>query len=130
LIFTQIASLRIMISVIAGGLCTAWIFNVAGIGMFTEVSAYQQLLMGGFLFGAVYMATDPVSASHTKPGKIIYGFLIGVMAILIRTLNKGYPEGMMLAILLMNIFAPLVDYCVIQITIKRKIRWSRSQSIN
>ena len=72
------------------------------------------------MFGAVFMATDPVTATHTQSGKYIYGFLIGAIAIVIRVLNKGYPEGMMLAILLMNIFAPLIDYCVIQLNIRHR----------
>ncbi|MCR4964973.1 MAG: NADH:ubiquinone reductase (Na(+)-transporting) subunit B [Bacteroidales bacterium] len=117
LLFTQVADWRIMLTVVVGGFVTATICHASGL---CPVSGYQQLLMGGFLFGAVFMATDPVTASHTTIGKYIYGLLIGVLAILIRLLNKGYPEGMMLAILLMNIFAPLIDYCVIQSNIKRR----------
>lgn len=119
LIFTQVADWRIMLTVVAGGYATALVCNLAGL---CPAAAHQQLLMGGFLFGAVFMATDPVTAAHTRTGKYIYGLLIGVLAILIRTLNKGYPEGMMLAILLMNIFAPLIDYCVIQTNVKRRRR--------
>ena len=115
LLITQVADWRIMLTVIAGGYVTVFICQAAGL---CPAAAHQQLLMGGFLFGAVFMATDPVTAAHTSKGKYIYGLLIGVLAILIRTLNKGYPEGMMLAILLMNIFAPLIDYCVIQASIK------------
>jgi len=96
------------------------IFNLIGTQPIMQIPAYTQILLGGFLFGAVYMATDPVTAPHTSKGKIIYGLLIGIFAILIRTANKGYPEGMMLAILLMNIFAPLIDYCVIQLNIRRR----------
>ena len=82
----------------------------------------EQLCLGGFAFAAVYMATDPVTASRTNPGKYIYGFLIGVIAILIRTYNNGYPEGAMLAVLLMNSFAPLIDYTVVQNNIRRRLR--------
>lgn len=117
LLFTQVADWRIMLSVLVGGYVTAVICHVAGL---CPIAGYQQLLMGGFLFGAVFMATDPVTAAHTTKGKYIYGLLIGVLAILIRTLNKGYPEGMMLAILLMNIFAPLIDYCVVQVHIRKR----------
>ena len=117
LLFTQVADWRIMLTVVIGGFVTAVVCRAVGL---CPVAAHQQLLMGGFLFGAVFMATDPVTAAHTRTGKYVYGLLIGVLAILIRTLNKGYPEGMMLAILLMNIFAPLIDYCVVQISIKRR----------
>ncbi len=119
LILTQVADWRIMLTVVVGGYITALICNLTGL---CPVAAHDQLLMGGFLFGAVFMATDPVTAAHTRTGKYIYGVLIGVLAILIRTINKGYPEGMMLAILLMNIFAPLIDYCVIQTSINRRQR--------
>lgn len=121
LIFTQVANWKIMLSVVAGGAISAFFFQTL-IGTAAEIPVYQQLLMGGFLFGTVFMATDPVTAAHTQWGKVIYGFLIGVFAILIRYYNKGYPEGMMLSILLMNIFAPLIDYCVIQVNIKRRIK--------
>ena len=84
------------------------------------VNGWQHLLMGGFLFGTVFMATDPVTATHTQSGKFIYGLLIGILAIVIRVINKGYPEGMMLAILLMNIFAPLIDYCVVKVKVKKR----------
>ena len=87
-----------------------------------ELPAYKHLLYGGFAFGAVFMATDPVTASQTEKGKWIYGFLIGMLAILIRVLNPAYPEGMMLAILLMNIFAPLIDHYVVEGNIKSRMR--------
>ena len=119
LLFTQVADWRIMLTVFVGGYITAVICRLTGL---CPIPAYDQLLMGGFMFGAVFMATDPVTAAHTRKGKYIYGLLIGVLAILIRTLNKGYPEGMMLAILLMNIFAPLIDHCVVQRHIKRRKR--------
>ncbi len=117
LLFTQVADWRIMLSVLVGGYATAFLCHVSGL---CPVPGYQQLLMGGFLFGAVFMATDPVTAAHTREGKYVFGLLVGILAILIRLLNKGYPEGMMLAILLMNIFAPLIDYCVVQAHIRRR----------
>jgi Na+-transporting NADH:ubiquinone oxidoreductase subunit B len=117
LLFTQVADWRIMFSVFVGGYATAVACQLTGL---CPVAAHDQLLMGGFMFGAVFMATDPVTAAHTRDGKYIYGLFVGVLAILIRTLNKGYPEGMMLAILLMNIFAPLIDWCVVQNHIKRR----------
>ena len=120
LLFTQVADWRIMLSVLVGGYVTAVICRVTGL---CPIAGYNQILMGGFLFGAVFMATDPVTAAHTQTGKYIYGLLIGVLAILIRTLNKGYPEGMMLAILLMNIFAPLIDWCVV----RRKVEGRRKR---
>lgn len=122
LLFTKVADWRIMIPVFVGGYLTALICKLSGL---CPIAAYGQLLMGGFMFGAVFMATDPVTAAHTRQGKYIYGFLIGVLAILIRTLNKGYPEGMMLAILLMNIFAPLIDWCVVQRHIKQRQKRKR-----
>lgn len=130
LIYTQVASWRIMLSVIAGGFVTGTLFHWAGL---CPINAWQHLLMGGFLFGAIFMATDPVTATHTQSGKYIYGLFIGILAIVIRVINKGYPEGMMLAILLMNIFAPLIDYCVIQIKIKKRkknILVHKTQTVN
>ncbi|MDR2937615.1 MAG: NADH:ubiquinone reductase (Na(+)-transporting) subunit B [Prevotellaceae bacterium] len=120
LIFTGIASWRIMLSVVAGGYLTGLLFNAVGGNAYMDMPAYYHLLMGGFAFGAVFMATDPVTASQTNRGKWIYGFIIGVMAVVIRVLNPAYPEGMMLAILLMNAFAPLIDYYVVQGNIKRR----------
>jgi Na+-transporting NADH:ubiquinone oxidoreductase subunit B len=122
LIFTGIASLRIMIPVFAGGYLMALLLNFWGANSFMEIPAYEQLMIGGFAFGAVFMATDPVSAAQTPTGKWIYGFLIGVLGILIRVLNPAYPEGMMLAILFMNIMAPLIDHYVIQHNIKRRLK--------
>ena len=83
---------------------------------------YYHFIMGGFAFGAVFMATDPVTAAQTNKGKYIYGFIIGVLAVLIRVVNPAYPEGMMLAILIMNVFAPLVDYYVIEANIKKRLK--------
>ena len=92
------------------------------------LSPVDQLLFGGFAFAAVFMATDPVTAARTTTGKYIYGFLIGVIAVIIRTYNNGYPEGAMLAVLLMNAFAPLIDYCVVQSNIRRRMRRTRINS--
>ncbi len=121
LLWTGVASWKIILSVFVGGAFMGWIFNVAGpANAMAQMPWYQHLMLGGFCFGAVFMATDPVTASRTETGKYIYGFLIGAMAIIIRVLNPGYPEGMMLAILLMNIFAPLIDYCIVQRNITRR----------
>ena len=121
LLMTNVASWRTMLSVFAGGFLMAWPFqSISG------VEAYQQLLMGGFAFGAVFMATDPVTSAQTNTGKYIYGLLIGAMAIIIRCINPGYPEGMMLAILLMNTFAPLIDWLVVQSNIKRRLKRAKA----
>lgn len=121
LLMTNVASWRTMLSVFVGGYLMALVFQpIAG------VEAYQQLLMGGFAFGAVFMATDPVTSSQTNTGKYIYGLLIGAMAVIIRCINPGYPEGMMLAILLMNTFAPLIDWCVVQSNIKRRLKRAKA----
>lgn len=122
LLITGIGSFRIMFSVFAGGLVMGYILNYFAVNPFMEVPAYQHLLLGGFAFGAVFMATDPVTAAQTKTGKYIYGFLIGFLAILIRVINPAYPEGVMLAILLMNVFAPLIDHYVVQANIKRRLK--------
>ena len=113
-----IASWKTLLSVFAGGFLTAWAFYAAGK---TSIPAYEHLVLGGFAFGAVFMATDPVTSARTEIGKYIYGFLIGVVAILIRVMNDGYPEGMMLAILLMNMLAPLIDHCVVQCNINKRM---------
>jgi len=125
LIFTGIGSWRVMLSVFLGGFGLAgffWILaNYAGVdNAYMGIPPYYHLIMGGFAFGAVFMATDPVSASQTNKGKWIYGILIGVLAVLIRVLNPAYPEGMMLAILLMNVFAPLIDHYVVEGNIKKR----------
>ena len=88
----------------------------------TSLTWYEHILLGGFCFGAVFMATDPVTSARTEGGKYIYGFLIGALAIAIRVLNPGYPEGMMLAILFMNMFAPLIDYCFVQSNINKRAK--------
>jgi len=105
-----------------GGIVMTLIFNLIGANEYMKVDALTQILMGGFLFGAVFMATDPVTASQTNRGKWIYGFLIGILAIMIRVFNPAYPEGMMLAILLMNTFAPLIDYYVVQANIRKRLK--------
>ncbi|MDA3954847.1 MAG: NADH:ubiquinone reductase (Na(+)-transporting) subunit B [Bacteroidales bacterium] len=122
LLITGIASARIIISVFVGGMLMGLILNIFAVNAFMELPAYQHLLLGGFAFGAVFMATDPVSASQTPKGKIIYGFLIGFLAVLIRVINPAYPEGVMLAILLMNVFAPLIDHYVIEGNIKKRLK--------
>jgi Na+-transporting NADH:ubiquinone oxidoreductase subunit B len=122
LLFTGVASWKIMLSVFAGGAATAGLFNLIGTTVAMTLSPIDHLCLGGFAFGAVFMATDPVTSARTETGKYIYGFLIGVMAIAIRILNPGYPEGMMLAILLMNIFAPLIDYFVVESNIRRRLK--------
>ena len=130
LLWTGIASWRVMLSVIAGGLLMGWIANVFETPTYPAsfMSPIDQLLYGGFAFAAVFMATDPVTAARTGTGKYIYGFLVGVIAILIRVYNTGYPEGAMLAVLLMNAFAPLIDYCVVQANINRRLRRARSEA--
>jgi Na+-transporting NADH:ubiquinone oxidoreductase subunit B len=122
LIATGVGSLRIMASVVLGGLLMGFILNVFAVNAFMEIPPYYHLIMGGFAFGAVYMATDPVTASQTGTGKYIYGVLIGVVTVLIRVVNPAYPEGMMLAILFMNVFAPLIDHYVVEAHIKRRLR--------
>lgn len=118
---TGVGSMKIIISVFIGGLSMGLILNALAVNPFMEIPAWQHLIMGGFAFGAVYMATDPVTASQTEKGKYIYGFLVGFLAILIRVLNPAYPEGMMLAILFMNVFAPLIDHNIVQANIKRRL---------
>lgn len=98
------------------------LFNAISANPYMELPFYYHFVMGGFAFGAVFMATDPVSGSQTEKGKWIYGFLIGVLSVLLRVVNPAYPEGVMLAILLMNVFAPLIDYFIIRSSIKRRLR--------
>ena len=120
LLLTGIASWRIILSIILGGATMGIIFNLIAANSYMQIPFYYHFLLGGFAFGTVFMATDPVTAAQTNYGKYIYGFLIGVMAILIRVVNPAYPEGMMLAILLMNVFAPLIDYYVVNANIRRR----------
>lgn len=129
LLWTGIASWRTMLSVFVGGALTALLFNKVGNpeSAAAMIPWYQHLILGGFCFGAVFMATDPVTSARTETGKYIYGFLIGVVAILVRVLNPGYPEGMMLAILLMNAFAPLIDYCVVQSNISNRMKRAKNR---
>jgi len=130
LLLTRVASWRIMFSVVLGGLAMGWLANVCATPTYpaSYLSPLDQLLYGGFAFAAVFMATDPVTAARTRKGQYVYGFLIGVIAVLIRTYNAGYPEGTMLAVLLMNAFAPLIDYFVVQANIRRRRRRSITQN--
>ena len=124
LLFPRIASWRIILSVLAGGIVMGLIANAFATPTYpgSFMPAWDQLLFGGFAFAAVFMATDPVTAARTNTGKYIYGFLIGVIAVLIRVYNTGYPEGAMLAVLLMNVFAPLIDWCVVQANVRRRLK--------
>ena len=122
LIITGVGSWKIMAGVFAGGLGMGLLLNAISANAYMELPFYYHFVMGGFAFGAVFMATDPVSGSQTEKGKWIYGLLIGILSILLRVLNPAYPEGVMLAILLMNLFAPLIDYYVIQFNIKRRLK--------
>ncbi|MBC6400031.1 MAG: NADH:ubiquinone reductase (Na(+)-transporting) subunit B [Ekhidna sp.] len=122
LIATGVGSWKIILSVILGTLFMGAIFNLAGTNSFMQMPPHYHLVIGGLAFGAVYMATDPVSASHTELGKWIYGFLIGVITVLIRVINPAYPEGIMLAILFMNVFAPLIDFYVVEANKKRRLK--------
>lgn len=129
LLITGIASWRVMLSVFAGGLAMGAIANVFATPTYpaSMLDPLAQLCYGGFAFAAVFMATDPVTGARTKIGQYIYGFLIGVFAILIRVYNGGYPEGAMLAVLLMNAFAPLIDYCVVQVNINRRLKRAKAK---
>jgi Na+-transporting NADH:ubiquinone oxidoreductase subunit B len=122
LILTGIGSWKIIVSVFAGGLAMGLLFNAVSVNAYMELPFYYHFVMGGFAFGAVFMATDPVTGSQTEKGKWIYGFMIGALSILLRVVNPAYPEGVMLAILLMNVFAPLIDYFVIQSNIKKRLK--------
>lgn len=120
LLASGIASWRVMLGVFIGGGLLGGLFNLIGANAYMEMPFYYHYLIGGFMFGAVFMATDPVTSAQTRTGKWIYGLLIGAFAVLLRVLNPAYPEGMMLAILLMNCFAPLIDHCVIAQNIKKR----------
>lgn len=124
LLATGMASWRIMLSVFAGGFLMAALAHACATPTYpaSYIAPGEQLMLGGFAFAAVFMATDPVTAARTTVGKYIYGFLIGAIAIIIRTYNNGYPEGAMLAVLLMNCFAPLIDYCVVHANINRRAK--------
>jgi Na+-transporting NADH:ubiquinone oxidoreductase subunit B len=123
-----VASWRVMLSVFAGGWLTGLLFNAVGGTPVMDMPAYYHLLLGGFAFGAVFMATDPVTAAQTNAGKVIVGFLIGAIAVLIRVVNPGYPEGMMLAILFMNMMAPLVDHIVVGFNISRRKKLTKERA--
>ena len=130
LILTGVGSWRIIVSGILGGAFMGFIFNLLGLNPLMEFSWINHLIVGGFAFGIVFMATDPVSAAQTNMGKWIYGFLVGVFCIMIRVFNPAYPEGVMLAILLMNVFAPTIDHYVINSNIeRRKKRWSQDNLV-
>ena len=139
LVFTKIASWRIMLSAVLGSLAMGLIFNaVVDFGWIPEYSKFyglmsfdfwQHLIVGGLAFGIVYMATDPVTGSQTNRGKWIYGFLIGFISVMIRVFNPGYPEGVFLAILLMNVFAPTIDHYVVRGNIKRRLKRSKNATI-
>ncbi len=122
LLISGVASWKTMISVFVGGLAMAYLFNLCGVGAMGSqgVEPYMHLLVGGFAFGAVFMATDPVTSAQTSTGKYIVGFMTGALAIMIREINPAYPEGMMLSILFMNALAPLVDYFVVEANIRRR----------
>ena len=119
LLVTQIASWKTMLSVFVGGSLMAYVFQLTGQSM---IPWYEHLALGGFAFGAVFMATDPVTSCRTETGKWFYGFIIGAMAVIIRVMNPGYPEGMMLAILLMNMFAPTIDHFVVERNISKRMK--------
>lgn len=122
LIFTGIGNWKIMVSVLLGTLSIGFLCNLFPLNDYMTIPAYYHLVMGGFAFGTVFMATDPVTASHTEKGKWIYGFMIGALVVMIRIFNPAYPEGMMLAILLMNVWSPLIDYFVVEGHIKRRLK--------
>ncbi len=122
LIATGVGSWKVILSVFAGGAVMGLLLNIFAVNEFMAVPWWQHLLLGGFAFGAVFMATDPVTAAQTEKGKWIYGFLIGFLAILIRVLNPAYPEGVMMAILLMNVFAPLIDHYIIEGSIRKRLK--------
>jgi Na+-transporting NADH:ubiquinone oxidoreductase subunit B len=128
LLFTGVGSWKIMLSGLLGGISMSLIFNAFAVNPYMEISPLTQIMMGSFLFGMVFMATDPVTAAQTERGKYIYGFLAGFFAIMIRVFNPAYPEGTMLAILLMNVFAPLIDHYVVEGHIKRRLKRAKATS--
>jgi len=128
LLYTRVASWRIMLSGVLGAALMALLFNMWGANELMKFPWWQHLLVGGLAFGIVFMATDPVTAAQTRLGKWIYGFMIGVFAILIRVFNPAYPEGVMLAILLMNVVAPTIDFYVVQSNIKKRMKRFNKQT--
>ena len=122
LIFTGVGSWRIMLSVFLGAYCMGFLFNLIGSNEFMLISPEYHFVFGGLAFGAVFMATDPVTAAQTERGKWIYGFMIGILTVVIRIFNPAYPEGIMLAILFMNVFAPLIDFYIVKANKKRRLK--------
>lgn len=122
LLVTGVGSWRIMLSMTLGALGMGLLLNAIGGNEYMQIPAYYHLIMGGFAFGTVFMATDPVTAAQTNTGKFIYGALAGILVVIIRVFNPAYPEGTMLAILLMNVFAPLIDHFVVNANIKRRLK--------
>lgn len=129
LLFTGIASWRIMFSFIAGGLAMGFVFNALGSNPFMDWPPLHQLALGGFAFGAVFMITDPVTGAQTNTGKFIYGFLAGFFAIMVRVFNPAFPEGVMMAILFFNVLAPLIDHYVIQANVKRRLKRINTKTV-
>lgn len=129
LVWTGIGSWKVMGSFLVGGLVMGGIFNLLGLNAYMTIPAWHQVVMGGFMFGMVFMATDPVSASQTEMGKWFYGFFGGFLSIMIRVFNPAYPEGVMMAILFMNVMAPLIDHYVIAANIKRRERRAAAATI-
>ncbi len=122
LLFTGVGSWKIMLSALIGGYGMGLLFNLWGANEFMMIPAHNHLVMGGFMFGIVFMATDPVTATQTNRGKYIYGFLVGLLGVLIRVFNPAYPEGIMLAILFMNVMAPLIDHYIIRANVKKRMK--------
>ncbi|MBS1544447.1 MAG: NADH:ubiquinone reductase (Na(+)-transporting) subunit B [Bacteroidetes bacterium] len=122
LVFTGVGSWKVIVSVFGGAYGMGLFLNAVGSAPFAQMPAHYHLVVGGLAFGAVFMATDPVTAAQTETGKWFYGFLIGIFTVLIRVFNPAYPEGIMLAILLMNVFAPLIDYFVVSANKKRRMQ--------
>jgi Na+-transporting NADH:ubiquinone oxidoreductase subunit B len=128
LLVTGVGSWRIMLSVILGTTVAGLLVNLVGSNAYTNVPFYYHFLMGGFAFGTVFMATDPVTAAQTNRGKWWFGFFIGVLVVIVRIFNPAYPEGVMLAILLMNVFAPLIDHYVVESNIKRRLKRAKANT--
>jgi Na+-transporting NADH:ubiquinone oxidoreductase subunit B len=126
LLVTGVASWKTMLSAFAGGAFMGLLFNAIGANAYMTLPWYEHLFIGGFAFGMVFMLTDPVTSAHTETGKWIYGFLAGALAIMIRVLNPAYPEGVMLAILFMNVFAPLIDFYVVKSNINRRLKRAKA----
>jgi Na+-transporting NADH:ubiquinone oxidoreductase subunit B len=126
LLWTGVASWKIMLSGVLGVLALGGLFNLLHANTYMQIPPYYHLIMGGFAFGIVFMATDPVTAAQTEKGKWIYGFLIGALVVLIRVLNPAYPEGVMLAILLMNVWAPLIDHFIVDANIKKRLKRAKA----